>query len=609
MRIVDDFGNAVDARLDVALLDSGFEVQVLIHSRGGGGRNTEYAEGLALVLGRLAQLNARLTEATVESGPATGLPLGERLIVIEGAVYPIELRQVPDVQMLARSIQRGQSEIAQAPGAQGGNTTKRMLLRASLPIALDPAGVNAALRFASDVGESIRVDEPLVLAQPSPVGADSDQVGRPSKEALADAVASWIGYPKTKVSTGSSVEAALLRATVAFLGGDPGDNTRVERNLEHVLDLLGLTYDANWDTSETTESGGGGTVTARGFSRIRSALIGVPRCFVICTDDAPQISAWSHQGTTEWPFDSKTKGTLAFKDAGPGSLILFAHRSEATASSWLIQSSARVRYVSGGYRRPPWVVTSDDAVLLEEPAPIDQLQLPEFPSGPAILEITFDAYQRIAGAAVERPAPTSSNDSTPTKDRDAEVDDGADEVYRQLMDRYATQIEVPAAFLPEHLPAGVLPPPAVTTPSYSVVGSGLQSNSPNLEFRAPRNSQKSKVIEKAAVLLTTRSLEAAGWTFHSDRQGDGVGYDLEFTRGGAQLHVEVKGVQGSNLTFNLSPKEMWAAQNDPAWVLIVVTSALSAKGKRLHAFTRQDVLAGAFMVTGYRVALEVPTFG
>jgi len=223
------------------------------------------------------------------------------------------------------------------------------------------------------------------------------------------------------------------------------------------------------------------------------------------------------------------------------------------------------------------------------------------------LEITFPAYQRIMGAALETPAPTASDDAGPTKDLDWDMDDGADEVYRQLMDHYATQLEVPAVFLPEQLTAGVLPPPTVMTPAYSVTGSGLQSNSPNLEFRAPRNSQKSKVIEKAAVLLATRSLEAAGWTFQSDRQGDGVGYDLEFTYGAGQLHVEVKGVQGSNLTFNLSPKELWAAQNDPAWVLVVVTSALSSKGKRVHAVARQEVLAGAFMVTGYRVVLDAST--
>ena len=607
MRLVDDLGTAVDARLDVALLDSGHELQVLIHSRGGGGRNTGYAECLALLLERLAQLDASLTEATVESGPAAGLPLEQRLIVAEGTTYPIELQQVPDVVMLARSIQRGQKEIAQEPGAQGGNTTKRMLLRASLPIAFDSAGVRAALRFASDAGESIRIDEPLVPTQTSPGGAGLDQVGRPDKEALADAVAAWIGYPKAKVSAGSSVEAALLQATVAFLGGDPGNNTKVERNLEYVLDLLGLTYDANWDTSETTASGGGGTVTARGYSRIRSALTGVPRCFVICTDEAPHASAWSHHNTIEWWFDSKTKGTLAFKDAGPGSRILFAQRSEATASSWLIWSSGRVRYLSGGYRQPPWVVTSDDAVEFEEPELLDQLQLSETPSGPSILEITFNAYQRLMAAALE--APATSNLSGPSTDRDPDVDDGAGQVYRQLLDQYASRLEVPAVSLPEPLPSGVLAPPIVTAPTYSATGSGLESNSPNLEFRAPKNTQKSKAIEKAAVLLATRGLEAAGWTFHSDRQADGVGYDLEFTCDGAQLHVEVKGVQGSNLTFNLSPKELWAAQNDPAWLLVVVTSALSAKGNRIHTFTRQEVLAGAFMVTGYRVALESSSSG
>jgi hypothetical protein len=83
-----------------------------------------------------------------------------------------------------------------------------------------------------------------------------------------------------------------------------------------------------------------------------------------------------------------------------------------------------------------------------------------------------------------------------------------------------------------------------------------------------------------------------------------VGYDLRFEKAARTLKVEVKGVQGAKLHFNLTPKEFWRAETDPAWVLIAVTSVLSPKAYRLNLVSRDQVVMADRVVVGYRVNCE-----
>src|SRR5690606_10607847 len=104
--------------------------------------------------------------------------------------------------------------------------------------------------------------------------------------------------------------------------------------------------------------------------------------------------------------------------------------------------------------------------------------------------------------------------------------------------------------------------------------------------RKSRNPRSDKLAELRAVELTVEALRNSGWSVEKDRQSDGVGYDISFSDGVQTLHVEIKGIQGSRLAFNVTPKEYWRAENDERWVVVAVTSVLSPRDFRLHLITR-----------------------
>ena len=108
---------------------------------------------------------------------------------------------------------------------------------------------------------------------------------------------------------------------------------------------------------------------------------------------------------------------------------------------------------------------------------------------------------------------------------------------------------------------------------------------------------------RRAVELTVKALSTDGWTYSADRQRDGVGYDLEFTKQGATLKVEVKGIHGNRLAFNLTPKETWRAETDADWVLVAVTSVLSPTAYRLNLISRERIASASRVILGYRLTL------
>ncbi len=89
-------------------------------------------------------------------------------------------------------------------------------------------------------------------------------------------------------------------------------------------------------------------------------------------------------------------------------------------------------------------------------------------------------------------------------------------------------------------------------------------------------------MKKAIQHLTQR-----GFKIRS-REKDGVGYDLDATKGRIELHVEVKGVSGDVLRFPITQKEVATAKSDPFCRLMVVTSART-RHARVHEFHGRDV--------------------
>lgn len=118
-------------------LDASFRVErvgdtwtVVFESRGGtrgsaAERNSDYAEGLELVLRRLGLAGVDISDIAVESRETERLPLEDRRLDL-GESYPL---RVVDAVMLRRKISAAQAKVGRAEGARGaGNRTKRIRL-------------------------------------------------------------------------------------------------------------------------------------------------------------------------------------------------------------------------------------------------------------------------------------------------------------------------------------------------------------------------------------------------------------------------------------------------------------------------------------------------
>ena len=118
--------------------------------------------------------------------------------------------------------------------------------------------------------------------------------------------------------------------------------------------------------------------------------------------------------------------------------------------------------------------------------------------------------------------------------------------------------------------------------------------------RKPSQEQIRKV-EQAAVKVAIEFFFKKGLSMVDDCQQKGVGYDFIFANRKKRLHVEVKGVSGSKIDFNLTPKELKCAKNDREWKLLVVTDALVAP--KIKMFSGKELIAKAKSIepSQYRV--------
>lgn len=438
------------------------------------------------------------------------------------------------------------------------------------------------------------------------------KVPRPSKEELADKIAAALRLETPYVSTGSSVDSQFLDRLYRTLSGGTNPGVDTYRKTEAVLDRLGLTYDPYWDTSESAPKGGG-TVTTRAFSRILTAVTGVPRCFLLNVNDAPVGERWERDHTSVYRYDTRVTGRRPLNEAGPGSLLVYYATSKSRTHPMHFIAAAEVEYISPGWRAPAWEARLTSYTTFPSPVPVTELELPGWNRQHAITEVTSQTYQQMVEAGLAVPsglvappatAPIRAQASgAPAAPEEATNDPGGDTVVERVMRDHPTQVLHPSVNVPDVLPLTVPDLAESIATQYEDSGNGLRVTGLDPAPARSRNSARDKLAEVRAVELTSKALTDKGWVLTADRQKDGTGYDLEFAQGSRELHVEVKGIQGPRLAFNLTPKELWRAQHDPIWLVVAVTSVLSPTHYTLRVITRDRIVTARRTVTGYRVTL------
>jgi hypothetical protein len=147
-------GNGVALDADFSVVPQGGHLDLILESAGGASvsrpaRNTDYRDTLAVLLARLRALNATIEDAVVDSRytQQRRIQAADRR-VIDG---PVRLVDVDDLTLLRSQLTSRQIHIGQAPGAVGGNSTKRIRLRLTVPGFSASDADQLAARIASPV--------------------------------------------------------------------------------------------------------------------------------------------------------------------------------------------------------------------------------------------------------------------------------------------------------------------------------------------------------------------------------------------------------------------------------------------------------------------------
>jgi len=102
-------------------------------------------------------------------------------------------------------------------------------------------------------------------------------------------------------------------------------------------------------------------------------------------------------------------------------------------------------------------------------------------------------------------------------------------------------------------------------------------------------SEQNRKVERGASKFVQDFFERGGWRVQ-DVSGENRGFDLICTRRGSSLHVEVKGVGGTKWAFILTENERKAWIHDGLFELVLVTEALSRRGRSMKRWRGRRAL-------------------
>ncbi|WP_084124941.1 protein NO VEIN domain-containing protein [Demequina sp. NBRC 110054] len=422
--------------------------------------------------------------------------------------------------------------------------------------------------------------------------------GRDSNR-LAYELASVLGIQPREVSRGQRIATAYLRDVYLALTDERADDDDLFTIAAAALESADLTYQPGWDTNEGRERERRPRLEARALSRLLTAISGTPRCFILNVTDSERGAAWETDHESTYRFDDHVTGRVPLLSAGPGSRVIYYSTGRSRANKQQFIAAAHVHGIEGDWDGP-WTARLNGYTEFPVGVPWADLDLPGANWQHAITEISFDTYSALmrAGGIVAGDVELGAIESQSA----VGDEDGSDFIarVRQALREDESDLDIE---VPEHLTQGVLLSGPAKVISYRETETSADPEDKVLAPKRTQNRARDKEAELLAVDLVTRAFERQGWVMSADRQRDGIGYDLEFERGGRVLKVEVKGIQGSQLVFNLTPKELWRAETDPDWLLVAATGVLSARTRKLHVLGRERIVGAEKAVQSFRVRL------
>jgi hypothetical protein len=381
-------------------------------------------------------------------------------------------------------------------------------------------------------------------------------------------------------------------------GSDEKGSPQIVRetlSLERLLASAASACGIDFDLSRDLEAGPNGhlQVSEAFWRRVVFSFARLPWAF-ICNyaeneasavhNDVHGISYGFHEDVTSW------RGIVA---AGANSYILFYNTVNAPSSTRHYTALARVTEIeeirnneSGGRRA--WRAHLADFHSFT-PVHADAIPIDGRNNQHGIQAITWETLLRVLELGEsESPLVQSRGENQAGGATSPRIKPTRDEV---LMRGPANVDLTPSESVAEERP--LVP--------YRDPGEELSGD---LRRRPSRNPSRDKVVELNAVAVATTYLNALGWNVRNDCQRDGVGYDFEFEKDGHLVLVEIKGIGGDRLEFNMTAKEWHVCSSDSRFVLIAVTNALDSDKYQVHILTKKELFQFKRQATQFRLASD-----
>lgn len=401
-----------------------------------------------------------------------------------------------------------------------------------------------------------------------------------TKEQVANWVADAFGLPHPYTSNGGSVDSRFLKGVLTRLGSDD-DFPNGYRRLERCLHLVGQPYDPRIDSSESRGHDGGGTVTREAFLKLMSGYLDTPRSFILKGFPRPQSGFDRTMRVETLP----ERATRALRNAGAGARILFEEDAKISSMARLVRARAISDSTSG--------LEFDRLTMFDRSVNSSDLDMENWPATSRLTEVSSATFERLVDGNASSPYPF--------RPRSFPSPSSLSPITEELFDRLSKFDRPRIASFSQPLPE-VSPPITVDGPStealLNIKFNGAGSN-------RDREPGLDKQTELRAVALVTEYLRQADWHVVRDMQQLGVGFDLLVQRDRSFLKVEVKGIRGANLVFNMTPKEWSMLENDPDFVLIAVTKVLNDKLFTIHVLDRTHFIDASRAANSYRVSIAV----
>jgi len=296
--------------------------------------------------------------------------------------------------------------------------------------------------------------------------------------------------------------------------------------------------------------------------------------------DIHGISYGFHEDVTTW------RGLVA---SGEGAVVLFYNTSNAPTSARCYSGFARVQRIQQlptiGSERRTWRAHLEGYHEID-PVHVDRVRIPGRNIQHGIQAITWTTFEEILNNS------KFDLDSFPL----SENEDAA------LQTALPSEIDVQQ--IAEKSPSLKWP----REPLSALVLQSLTDYEPNdpytdqqISNQKKQNRELDKETENRAIDIACAYMASQGWSLKKDCQRNGVGYDLEFGKDDETLCVEVKGIRGRDLAFNMTAKEWYKCTTLHNFLLVAVTHVLDPKNFKVHTLWPEEIVQMNRRVVQFRL--------